>query len=178
MTKTHSTFIRNAAVAAFAASVAGALVRDQIASALVARGDELLYRSSVAASIAYYRRAVTIAPSSAAAVDRLAFAATLLRDRNSLQEAAISTSRYLEEHPADDAIRADRAFVLRLLGQYARAAGDFAIAGTRRHDPRLLALAGYSELRAGDRRSARRDWIEALAVDASFRPAALALARH
>jgi len=178
MTETNATFLRNSMVAVCAALASGVLLRPQIASSLVARGDQRLYRASVRDSLFYYRRAMAFAPGDRAALDRYAFAAILLRDRGSLRDAVADASRYLATHPFDEDIRTDRAFALRLQGEDAQARRDFSIAGARTRDPRLLALAGYAALRAGDRRGARGLWRDALAVDRSFAPASLALARH
>ena len=178
MTETNATFFRNAAVAACAALVSGVLLRHQISSALVERGDQRLYRGSASAALPYYVRASAFAPGDGVAIDRYAFVAMLLREPGSLRDAVATTSRYLVAHPLDERVRADRAFAFRLLGDDARAERDFYIAGSRTRDPRLITLAGYSALRAGDRRRARRLWRDALALDRSFRPASLALVRH
>jgi len=178
MTETNVTFFRNAVVAACAALVSGVLWRPQISSALVERGDQRLYRGSASAALPYYHRALAFAPGDGVAIDRYAFSAILLRDRRSLQDAVAATTSYLPAHPFDDRVRADRAFALRLLGEDPRAERDFFIAGSSARDPRLLTLAGYSALRAGDRHRARTLWRDALSLDRSFRPASLALARH
>lgn len=168
---------RRFVIACTAIGAAGWIVRGQVAGALVARGDEFLYRSDARAALGYYRRALRINPDDALAIDRYLFDATALHDRPAIEDAIALAGPYLGKHPQDDVVLLDRAMALRVLGRLSAAMDDFARAGTRSRDPRALVFAGLQARALGRPERARRFWQQALALDPHFRVARRLLER-
>jgi tetratricopeptide (TPR) repeat protein len=169
---------RRAAIAVIALAIAGYILRPQISQALVLRGDDRFYRGSAVDALRYYRRAVAIDPNDASALDRYLFGALSLRDRNCAHDGVALATEYLRRHPADDAVRMDRAMAFRLLADWNGALGDFYRVGVRKRDPAALTFAGYAALSLGRHRQACAMWRLALAFDPAFRAARHALATH
>jgi tetratricopeptide (TPR) repeat protein len=170
--------LRRTVLAALGVGIAAALLRPQLADALVVRGDEFLYRGDPARSLEFYRRALVADPDDGAAVDRFAFAATSLRDRAALAEAIGRACDYLRRHPEDTAVRMDRAMAYRRFGDARRALADFALVGARTADPRALTFAGFEARGLGESNLARRFWRSAVAVRPRFPAAVRALERR
>lgn len=166
--------IRRTTVALFALALAAPLLRAPMSFAVVARGDDFLYRGKTERAVEYYERAVAIDEANDVAVDRFAFfslqGGTGEDCRRSLRVAA----RFLRAHESAD-VRADRALCELRLRRYREAAGDFAVAGRALHDARYLTFAGWASLRGGRRAVARSFWREAGAL--GFAPAKAALER-
>jgi tetratricopeptide (TPR) repeat protein len=116
------------------------LVRGALASALVTRGDALLFAGDGRAQ-QKYRLALTLDPSDDEAADRYVFAAFLSHDRRRILAAVAIADAALRAHPADAALLADRGLCLHVLRRYAPAARDFARAGSISGDRLDLALA-------------------------------------
>lgn len=168
---------RRFALAAIALGIAAWVVRGQVADALVTRGDEWLYRAMPGRALQYYRRAVWLDAGDAAAVDRFAFAAALLRDGRESEESIAFSTAYIARHPGDAVVRMDRAMAERAIGQTRRALADFAAVGMEKHDPRALVFAGHAARMLGERSYARDLLIAALALQPDMPAARHELAR-
>lgn len=157
--------------------VSACLLRAPVADALVVRGDGCLYRSRPVAALRYYRRAIWIDANDGSAVDRFVFVAMTLRDRVALRAGIAFASRYLTRNRDDAVVRMDRAMAYRIVGQPARALGDFAIVGRSAKDPRAYAFAGFAANAVGRRNLARGFWRAAIAIEPRFPVARHALDR-
>jgi tetratricopeptide (TPR) repeat protein len=169
---------RRTTVALVAVALSAAIVRPQLADALVVRGDEYLYRAQPSRALGYYARALAIDAGDGAAADRFAFVAMMLHDRAAIAEALRVTSAYLQLHPGDTTVRLDRAMAFRADGNASGALADFSLAGAQTGDARALTFAGYAAKVLGKQSLARRLWSSALAVNHNFTPAARALERY
>lgn len=153
------------------------ILRAPIAGALVARGDEYLYRSDPRGALRYYGRATAIDSNDALAIDRYLFDATALRDRSKIEEGIARAGSYLRAHPHDDTIRMDRAMALRVTGRLDAAMNDFARVGAHGRDVRALTFAGLQARALGRAAQARHFWKQALTIDPRFAPARRLLGR-
>lgn len=169
------TRVRRTIVAATALLLGTFLFRSQVASALVVRGDDFLYRNDTSAALARYERALALNGGDPAAVDRIAFLGIEQRTRFSLRRATAVTSVYLGSHPNDAIILADRGLCYLIGREYVRAQSDFQRAAEILRDPRYFTFAGWAAYHAHDPQRARRLWIHAMAIDRSFLPARIAL---
>ena len=169
--------IRSFALVIVALAIATLLLHRQISSALVARGDALAYVGSAAHAGALYARAVWFDRDNGVAVDRLAFRAVLSSDRNDLDTALAVSDAYLDRHPADVAVRMDRALCFQREHAFARAEADFIAVGRRTRDPRALMFAALDARALHHPALARSLLALAVRVDATFLPARRALAR-
>ncbi len=174
----HSGMLRRFAIASMAILAAGLLMRAQLSSALVVRGDEYLYRARPAEAARFYRRALFFDASDAAAIDRIDVLAILAHNAGQLRSAVWVSSAYLAAHPGDATIRADRALVYRLLGRDDRAQADFGIAGAQRGDPLDLSFAASLARAHGNLARARTYWRAALKSDPRYAPALRGLGRR
>jgi tetratricopeptide (TPR) repeat protein len=168
---------RRMAVAAAALALATCLFRSQVASALVVRGDDFLYRNDAPAAQTRYERALALNGSDATAIDRIAFLGMQQRTRRSLRRAVAVASSYLTSHPNDAVILADRGLCYLIARDYALARPDFERAAAILRDPRYFTFAGWAAWRAHDPQRARRLWADALSIDNKFSPARAALER-
>jgi tetratricopeptide (TPR) repeat protein len=168
---------RRAAIAGIACTVAAFACRSQIATALVLRGDEFLYRNRLPDAARYYRRAMEVDPSFATAADRYAFLALQTHDRRLLKEAVTILDRAIDADRSATPLFVDRALCLHLERQYARAGRDFEVAARRYRDPRYFTFAGWDAYALARRHAARTLWQRALAADPHFIPARSALER-
>lgn len=166
---------RRLVLAVLAIAGASVLLHAQLASDLVVRGDECLYRSRPLAALSFYRRALWFDSGNGVAADRFLFVAMTLRNLQELRSGIELASRYLTLDPADDAVRMDRAMAYRVTGQPERAMLDFAIVGRRTRDARALAFAGFAAESIGRSRLARGFWRTALAFAPRFAVAKRAL---
>ncbi len=169
--------LRRFAVAFCALGIGILLFRAQVATSLVVRGDDFLYRRQVERARGYYVRALWFDPESRAAADRYVFFGMQERTPASLAASIAIASRYLALRPDDATVLADRALCYQIERRYSEAAPDFSHAGALARDPRYFTFAGWAALRSGKRREARMLWHEALALDGRFGPARFALAR-
>ncbi|HEY8314822.1 MAG TPA: hypothetical protein VIG51_11740 [Candidatus Baltobacteraceae bacterium] len=165
-------------VAALSLLLAATLFRAQLASSLVVRGDEFLYRNDISGAATYYRRAIRIDGDFADAADRLAFLAMQKRTQAALAAAVAATTVYLGQHGDDPRILADRAMCYQIEKRYRKAEPDFERAAWLLRDPRYFTFAGWAAARSGSRTRARKLWVAALRIDPRFLPARHALERR
>jgi tetratricopeptide (TPR) repeat protein len=165
----HAT-VRRGGVIAVAVSLALWLLRPQVSSALVTRGDDLTFRGENARALAIYARALAIDPANTVAADRFAFAALLSHDASAQERGVSVATRALRLEPSNLSLRYDRALCAQALGWHALAADDFEAIGRRSRDPRALLFAAL-DVRKADLRRARSLLRLALAIAPSFEPA-------
>jgi tetratricopeptide (TPR) repeat protein len=120
--------IRRVAVAVIALAIAALIFRPQIADALVARGDDLLYKNARDRALLHYARALAFDPASGTAADRYVFVSMERHTRASLGDALAVANAYLRSHPGDSSVLNDRALCYLVLRQYRNAARDFELA--------------------------------------------------
>jgi tetratricopeptide (TPR) repeat protein len=166
---------RRVAIAVIALALAGGLFRQQLAAALVTRGDEALRNGDRIAAVRYYSRALTIDRRSSAAADRLAFYLALRHQTGDAQAAIAVATSALSGTSEDSALLADRGLAEQHLGRWRAAERDFGRAATVGRDARYDHLAGRVALRLHDAVDARRFFVLALVHDPAFRPARAAL---
>jgi tetratricopeptide (TPR) repeat protein len=154
-----------------------ALFHNQLAAAVVTRGDDVLRGGDVDAAIRLYDRAARLDAHSIVAADRLAFHLALRHDRTNARLAVAVATRALHANAGAAALFADRALAELQLHAWRDAERDFDRAGELAHDPRYEHFAGRMALRAGDRGAAKRYARRALADDPSFAPARALLRR-
>lgn len=143
--------VRRFTLCALALSVAGSLFRPQLADALVARGDELLYRNQPVAAEVHYARAVALDPDSGVAADRFVFTAMRQHTPAALARAFGAATAYLKRHPGDPAVLTDRALCDLIAKHYAAASRDFLRAARNAGYRRELLFAAIAERRARER---------------------------
>jgi len=166
--------VRRACVAAFALALAAPILRTPMSFAIVARGDDFLYRGRPDRAVAYYARAVAVDEANDVAVDRYVFFRLERGTQEDVRYALETADRFLHTHE-DANVRADRALCNLRLHRYREAAADFGIAGRTLRDARYLTFAGWASLFDGRRTAARSFWAEAGAL--GFAPAKSALDR-
>lgn len=162
---------RRCAVACAGIGMAAWIMRGQIGGALVARGDEFLYRSDPRGALRYYRRALLVNPGDPLAIDRYLFDATSLRDRPAIDEGIALAGEYLAKNPSDGVVTLDRAMALLRTDRPSAAMSDFASGGARMRDARALTFAGLLARKLGRFDLARGLGSQALAIDPRFAPA-------
>jgi tetratricopeptide (TPR) repeat protein len=168
--------LRRTSVALVGVVLAAQMLIPAISSALVTRGDTLLYARDVRA-LEKYRTALFLDPANTDAADRYVFAAFLSRQRTQLVEAVDVARSVLARDPKDSALRMDRALCLQLLKRYAEARADFEVAGKQRADVQALALAAADARKTGDIAASYRLLLSAHRIDPSYKPVVVALAR-
>lgn len=162
---------RGIVLALLSCVLSAGLFRAQIATSLVGRGDDYAARGDVNAALTYYRRAIWLDRDHAAAVDRYAFFSIEERTQHGLRSALDIATMYLQRHPKDGTVRADRALCYQILKRYHAASVDFTAAADELHSAQYYTFAGWARYRLGDRPAARRLWNLALKMDASYGPA-------
>jgi tetratricopeptide (TPR) repeat protein len=158
--------------------VGALLVRPQISSALVVRGDEMTMRANIPRALEFYRRAIWFDSSNGVAVDRFAFTAMMSHDRQDIGAAVAMTTTNLHRDPENRVLLFDRAMCERILDRQAQAERDFANLGRLARDPQAYTFAGFAAQRMGQSARAQRWWRLALSIRPSFVPAIRALARR
>ena len=156
--------------------IAAPILRPAMASALITRGDALLYARDSRAK-EKYRLALAFDASNIDAADRYVFVAFLSHRTNELKEAIDVASSILAHYPRDTALRMDRALCSQLLKRYAAAEADFERVGRESGDVQALALAAADAKKLGHTAAARRLLLEAYRIDPAFAPLRIALAR-
>lgn len=159
-----------------AIAVTALLLHAQLASAMLTRGDDMLYQSKPESALRFYARALLFDPGDATAMDRYAFVSMTTHRRRLLQIAVRKMDAFLRGPRMNSVLVLDRALCERALGRYAAAEGDFVTAGMLDRDARALVFAGYAALRLGSRERARLWWRLALGVRSGYVPAMRALA--
>jgi tetratricopeptide (TPR) repeat protein len=167
---------RRILVVATALLVSVPILRPALSSALVTRGDALLYARDVRAR-EKYSLALRIDPGNTVAADRYVFAAFLSRKPQELEDAVRVASVVLKTYPHEASVRMDRALCLQLRKQYRMAAQDFEEVGRERADVQALALAASDERMGGDMLAARRLLFAAAHIDPKYMPVRIALER-
>ncbi len=170
------TSLRRLALVAIALLGACPILRPAISSALVTRGDALLYARDNRAKIKY-RLALQIDPGNVIAADRYVFATFLERTSAALEEGVQVAGLVLRDNPEATVVRMDRALCLQRLRRYAAAERDFERVGEERRDVQALALAASDAARSSDAAKAKRLLRQAERIDPRYAPVQLALAR-
>jgi len=168
--------LRRFALVAIALVSAWPLLRGAISSALVTRGDALLYARDGRAQ-AKYRLALQIDPDNTVAADRYVFAAFLERKSGTLEDAIRVATLVLRRTPHATAVRMDRALCYHLLKRYRPAARDFEQVGEELGDVQALALAASDSTRSGNMPAARRMLQMAERIDPTYHPVRVALGK-
>jgi tetratricopeptide (TPR) repeat protein len=167
---------RRLAVVALALVFAVPMLRPALSSALVTRGDALLYTRDERAK-EKYRLALALDNANVSAADRYVFVAFLSHKRGELEDGIRLAGTVLARYPGDTTLRMDRALCLQLLRRYASARMDFERVGKERADVQALALAAADAKRLGDAAGAYRLLLLAQRIDATYVPVRIALAR-
>ncbi len=170
-------FLRRAAVAFVGIALSALLLRPQISSALVVRGDDLNYRGNAESARRLWQRAISWDANDREAVDRLCFSEIMSHSPEMLAKSVATATAYLARHRDDSIVLADRALAFELLKKFSLAEADFSRAGKLTRDPQTLTFGGFAALHAGDRIAARRLFTEATRVDARYVPALRGLKR-
>lgn len=120
-------------------------------------------------ALAHHREALRLEPGSARYLNNLAFALQL---RGRSREAVPLLEQALRADPTDPRLRNNMGFALAATGDFARAARQFELAGTRAQARNNL---GVAYERAGDLLNAYDQYLEAVQLDASLDTARLNL---
>ncbi len=168
---------RRIALVAVAAGATAIVLRGTLASALVTRGDEMLYAGQRMRALAFYRRALLVDENDADAVDRYVFLSMTLHRADALRRAVAVATRFLTIRPADARVRFDRALCEWRLKRAPQAERDFVAVARVKRDARAYVFAGYAAAATGAQERARQWWRAALALDAAYAPARRALSR-
>lgn len=156
--------------------LAAPLLRPAMSSALVTRGDALLFVRDSRAR-AKYTLALRFDSGNTVAADRYIFSAFLSRKPSDLVDAVRVAAVVLRKRPDEAIVRMDRALCLQLLRQYALAAQDFELVGRERDDVQALALAAADQRLSGNTAKARQLLLVAQAIDPHYMPVRVALER-
>lgn len=168
---------RRCVLAGIALVVAAALLRGQIALALIYRGDDAMSRGSAIGAEVYYNRALWLDPSSTVAADRLSFAAFMEDDLQRMRMAVERLDRAIAGDASQTVLRKDRALLELRLKQPRAAAKDLAFVGMRDSDAWSLLFAGILRARQGECRSSRALLERALRLEPTMRVARRRLQR-
>jgi tetratricopeptide (TPR) repeat protein len=157
--------------------IAALLFRPQLATALIVRGDDALRAGDRIGGLRYYYRALAIDANSTIAADRLAFNLAMRRTTADAKAAIDIATIGLARTPDDPALLADRGFAEQCVRRWRDAERDFGRAAEIGDDARYDHFAGRIALVRGHREEARRYFRSAVARDAHFDPARVALER-
>ncbi|MBV8639365.1 MAG: hypothetical protein JO322_14895 [Candidatus Eremiobacteraeota bacterium] len=153
------------------------LLRAQISSALVTRGDGLAYWGDRKEARASYARALFFDETNRVAADRYVFDAALSDDPADFRSGIAVASRYLVHFPLDGVLLMDRGLCEQREGSLTSAIVDFQKAGNIERDPRPLMFAALDERALHHLGRARMLLRSAIALDHRFEPARSALMR-
>lgn len=168
---------RRLMLAAFALMTAALLLRTQISSALVTRGDTLSYWGLQQEARNAYARALVFDPANDVAADRFAFNAVTSHERAVIADAVSVLNRALDREPYSSVLRMDRAMAYHQLGNYRPAIADFFVVAKDTRDPRALMFAAFDERRLRRLDASRRLLRQAVALDPDYLPAVRAFAK-
>lgn len=158
-------------------AIAAVLMRPQLSSMLVSRGDALAFAGNVRAE-SFYLRALALDPRNDVAADRIMFHAILTHDPRQLDMAVTLADRLLAGDSRGPAIAMDRALCLQLLHRYKAAMMAFAAVGTEDGDARAFVFAADDAAKFGAKERARRYAAMAHRIDPRFAPARRAFERY
>ena len=168
--------VRRLCLVLLSVAVAAIVLRPQVSSALVSRGDDLQYSGDVSRALAMYRRALSVDRDNTIAADRFAFLSMTTHAPENEETGLRLVTEVLARHPGLIALRYDRALCAHALRRYDQAARDFEAVGLRARDPRALTFAALDFRREHIRR-ARELLRLAIRFDPHFEPARRDLAR-
>lgn len=161
----------------FAIACSAVLLRGQLSSALVTRGDAFAYWGERDEARVMYARALFFDERNRVAADRYVFDAALSKKELVVRNGVAVANAYLARVPDDAAVLMDRAMCYQREGSLRSAIADFERAGRYQADPRALMFAALDERALGHRLRARVLLRAATALDHHFAPARLELAR-
>lgn len=167
-------FGRALLLATVAMIAAALLLHRQLASALVTRGDDLLYQGNGFRALGFYARALFFDRDDATAADRYVFVSLMLGKERFRKAGLEMATEYLARHDNPN-VRLDRALCERALHLDVAAERDFVAVARLEGDARSYVFAGYSALRQNQRARARGWWRSALALHPGYVPALRAL---
>jgi Flp pilus assembly protein TadD len=156
--------------------LAAPLLGSAMSSALVTRGDALLFARDPRAR-AKYALALRFDAGNTVAADRYVFSAFLSRTPSDVEDAVRVAGAVLRKAPNEAIVRMDRALCLQLLRRYVLAARDFELVGRERHDVQALALAAADQRLIGNAAKARQLLLIANTIDPHYMPVRVALER-
>lgn len=154
------------------------LLREELSSAMVSRGDDMLYQGNAVRALAFYRRALIFDSANASAVDRYVFVSMTLHRRPALVSAVGVATRFLSMHPHNAMVRMDRALCELRLRLLIAAERDFVLVAAAKHDARVLVFAGYAAFESHAVQRAHALWRRALVVNPRYTPALRALGKR
>lgn len=163
--------LRKVAIVIISLSISCALLRTQLSSALVTRGDALAYWGDQNEARAAYKKALFFDPLNGVAADRYAFSASMTSDRQILESCVAVASTYLLRAPDNSAILMDRALCYQHQRFLAAAIKDFSRVGETARDARAFMFAALDERVLHQSLRARRLLRKAVLVDPQFLPA-------
>ena len=166
--------VRRALLVVTALTLAAPLLRTSVASALVTRGDGLLYTRDARAA-AMYRRALAIDPGDSVASDRYALSALLSHRKSIIEDGIRVLDLALVNHPEDATLRMDRALCLQKLKRYSLAEPDFERVGMENRNVEALAFAAADARKLSRISKARSLLLVASRIDPKYEPIRLAL---
>ncbi len=156
---------------------AALLLRGQLSSALVTRGDALAYWGAHNDARVMYARALAFDETNRIAADRYAFAAAISNNSDAIRGGIEVASRYLTRFPDDGVVLMDRALCYQHQGKLAAAIADFQRSGRIERDPRAFMFAALDERALHHASRARAFFRTAIVVDPQFTPARFRAAR-
>lgn len=169
---------RRTVLVLIAVAISAVLLRAQISSALLTRGDTFAFYGAQSDARDAYARALLLDRDNAVAADRLVFALAFSKRRTNVERAVTIASRFLSSHPNDVKLLMDRALSLQHLGRLTQARADFVRAGLLARDPRALFFGALDASRTRDIAGMQRLLRMAVAFDPGFVPARRALERR
>jgi tetratricopeptide (TPR) repeat protein len=172
---TELPLLRRIGLIVFAIGVVAFVLRPQLSSALLTRGDALAFWGQASDARRLYARALAFDPNNVVAADRYAFSAAISHDADLSDAGVVIATRTLQHAPHDASLLMDRALCYQHLRRYAEAIADFERSAMTSHDPRALMFAAIDERRLHGERQAHRLLLEAVALDPRFTPARRAL---
>jgi hypothetical protein len=169
--------MRRFTVVGAALVISAICLHGSISSALLTRGDALLYMHDPRSQV-MYRRAFDWDTRNIDAADRFVFGALLSHRRSAIDDGISLATRVLTADPSATSLRMDRALCLQVSRRYADAERDFEIVGRTSKNVQALAFAA-SDARLKDDLQRELALLELAArIDPGFVPVRLRLERR